>query len=155
MWINILCSMERIYMIEIRKEENTGLLYHHQGLYSVCTVGTLRNHNGNANENIAWKSIGRARHLQCKYYLYFMVIPIPSICAMWPNNLVTEQVGDGIQAETENEKITLMFSTKPWIWSFYIVVWSKNKGLALARPLFFSLNLLFDGVLVAVAVVTS
>ena len=69
-----------IWPLAIKYDNHLSLLFFTDIGYLI--LGTLRNHNGNANENVAWK----------RYLYNFVIIPIRSTCAMWPNYPVTEQV---------------------------------------------------------------
>ena len=56
-------------------------------MLELSILGTLRNHNANANENVACIAL-----ISSRYSWYFVIIPIRSTCTMWPNYPVTEQV---------------------------------------------------------------
>ena len=77
-----------------------------------------------------------SRHLH-----YFAIIPIRSLCAMWPNYPEKEQVrtgpGKGLQVETENERLTVMCSQiEVPLCLFLYVMWScqDNSGMISESP---------------------
>ena len=66
-------------------------------------LGTLRNHNGNANENVTWKLYKFM--LLALFHDYFNLFNL----YMWLNCPVTTG-GNGIHVVTENEKFTIVCS---------------------------------------------
>ena len=96
-------------------------------------VGTLRNHNGNANENIAWKYKFALRVLR-DYSNSFNLYNVAELSS-------NRTGGNGIQVETEIKKITVMCSHSPQNFEFgYFNVTKCTKIYnACARPLFSSL----------------
>ena len=69
-------------------------------------LGTLRNHNGNANENVAWKYKFASLVLFRDYSNSFNLYNVAELSS-------NRTGGNEIQVETEIKKITVMCSRSP------------------------------------------
>ena len=94
----------------------------------IATLGTLSNHDGNANENVAWKYMLALLVVLRGYSNSFNLYNVAKLS--W------NRIGrSGVQAETENEKncrLVLMFSTNLKI-SYFKLLFCQGRKRNLSK----------------------
>ena len=120
-------------------------------------IGTLRNHNSNANENVAWKYKFALLVLLGDYSNSFTLYNVAELSS-------NRTGGNGVQVETEIKKNTAMYSRSPQNFEFGYFTFLLGRARWRNVPKFIThvhclcfshYILLFSDVLVAIAVVAS
>ena len=89
---------------------------------SIIILGTLRNHNGNANENVAWKYKFALLVLLRDYFNSFNLYNV--------SKLSSNRIGNGVQVETEIKKITVTRSRSPQNFEFGYFTFGRARCIA-------------------------